>query len=197
MLCAETERVHCAEPRQNVHTARGEALRRAQAVRHRQLQNDVRPALHRRRRAHSGGEHGDLAALDERAAHQAHDGGVCAETLAELRKLPQMSAVKGVILADHARRRHALHLISPKYRKSTCFPRINIVLYPLYEQFSINTQKSKRQHCTIWQADSPRDFSQRQDLKRAGILCVFRAVQSAALAEKIRRSAQTQLRSAA
>ena len=54
-----------------------------------------------------------------------------------------------------------------------------------------------RQHRTIRQADSARDFSPSQDLKSAGILCVFQAFQTAGLAEKIRRSAQTQLCGAA
>ena len=44
---------------------------------------------------------------------------------------------------------------------------------------------------TIRQADSPRDFSSRQGMECAGILCVFQAFQTAALAEKIRRSAMT------
>ena len=50
-----------------------------------------------------------------------------------------------------------------------------------------------RQHRTIWQADSARDFSSSQGLKSEGILYVFRTFQTAELAEKIRRSAQTQL----
>ena len=50
-----------------------------------------------------------------------------------------------------------------------------------------------RQHRTIRQADSARDLSSSQDLKSAGILYVFQAFQTAGLAEKIRRSAQTQL----
>ena len=49
------------------------------------------------------------------------------------------------------------------------------------------------QHRTIWQADSARDFSSSQGLKSEGILYVFRTFQTAELAEKIRRSAQTQL----
>ena len=49
------------------------------------------------------------------------------------------------------------------------------------------------QHRTIRQADSARDFSSSQDLKSAGILYVFQAFQTAGLAEKIRRSAPTQL----
>ena len=47
------------------------------------------------------------------------------------------------------------------------------------------------QHRTIWQADSARDFSSSQGLKSEGILYVFRTFQTAELAEKIRRSAQT------
>ena len=43
------------------------------------------------------------------------------------------------------------------------------------------------------QAASARDFSSRQGLKSAGILYVFQAFQTAELAEKIRRSAKTQL----
>ena len=50
-----------------------------------------------------------------------------------------------------------------------------------------------RHQRTIWQADSARDFSSSQGLKSEGILYVFRAFQTAELAEKIRRSAQTQL----
>ena len=41
------------------------------------------------------------------------------------------------------------------------------------------------------------DVYKRQDLKSAGILYVFQAFQTAGLAEKIRRSAQTQLCGAA
>ena len=54
-----------------------------------------------------------------------------------------------------------------------------------------------RPHRTIRQADSARDFSSRQGLKGAGILYVFQAFQTAELAEKIRRSAKTQLCGAA
>ena len=54
-----------------------------------------------------------------------------------------------------------------------------------------------RQHRTIRQAASTRDFSSRQGLKGAGILCVFQAFQTAELAEKIRRSAKMQLCGAA
>jgi len=54
-----------------------------------------------------------------------------------------------------------------------------------------------RQQRTIRQADSARDFSSSQGLKSAGILCVFQTFQTAELAEKIRRSAQTQLRGVA
>ena len=53
------------------------------------------------------------------------------------------------------------------------------------------------QHRTIRQADSARDFSPSQDLKSEGILYVFRTFQTAELAEKIRRSAKTQLRGVA
>ena len=54
-----------------------------------------------------------------------------------------------------------------------------------------------RQHLTIRQAASTRDFSSRQGLKSAGILYVFQAFQTAELAEKIRRSAKMQLCGAA
>ena len=47
------------------------------------------------------------------------------------------------------------------------------------------TQKL-RQHRTIRQADSARDFSSSQGLKSEGILYVFRTFQTAELAEKIR-----------
>ena len=57
--------------------------------------------------------------------------------------------------------------------------------------------KKLGQHRTIRQADSARDFSPSQGLKSAGILYVFQTFQTAELAEKIRRSAQTQLRGAA
>ena len=50
-----------------------------------------------------------------------------------------------------------------------------------------------RQHRTIRQADSVRDFSPGQGLKSAGILCVFQAFQTAELVEKIQRSAKAQL----
>ena len=43
-----------------------------------------------------------------------------------------------------------------------------------------------RQHRTIRQADSARDFSSSQGLKSEGILYVFRTFQTAELAEKIR-----------
>ena len=49
------------------------------------------------------------------------------------------------------------------------------------------------QHRAIRQADSARDFSSSQGLKREGILYVFQTFQTAGLTEKIRRSAKTQL----
>ena len=58
-------------------------------------------------------------------------------------------------------------------------------------------KKSFRQHRTIRQADSARDFSSSQGLESAGILYVFQTFQTAELAEKIRRSAKTQLRGVA
>ena len=50
-----------------------------------------------------------------------------------------------------------------------------------------------RQRRAIDREHSARDFSSRRDSGSAGILCVFQAFQTAGLAEKIRRSAQTQL----
>ena len=48
-----------------------------------------------------------------------------------------------------------------------------------------------RQHHTIWQEASARDFSSSQGLESEGILYVFRAFQTAELAEKIRRGSKT------
>ena len=76
-------------------------------------------------------------------------------------------------------------------------PTVVIVLILLAVKVVYELITKQRQHRTIRQADSVRDFPSSQGSKSEGILYVFRSFQTAELAEKIHRSTKTQLRGAA
>ncbi len=92
-----------------------------------------------------------------------------------------------------------LRVLSESLHDSSSFAWGHSISCPHYKKHPGKKQGRKglksglRQACTIRQADSARDFPSSQDLKSAGILYVFQAFQTAGLAEKIRRSARTQL----
>ena len=100
---AERQHFH-AQRVQNFHAAARKALCRAQRARHRQLQHEAGPTVHRRACPHQLVEHGAFAALHKIPAHQADDRGILAKQRSDLPKLRQMPVMKRIVFTDHADR---------------------------------------------------------------------------------------------
>ena len=70
---------------------------------------------------------------------------------------------------------------------------INKMSQPHDEEFCLKQQEYLRQHRTIWQEHSAKDFASYESYKRAGILYVFPPFITARMGQKIGRRPQTQL----
>ena len=99
-LRAEAQFVNDAQRIQQPDAARGKPLRGGERRRHRQLQDEVRPAGHRRLGPHRLWQKRRLAPLDEIAAHQADDDRVAPQPLPDEAKLLGVPIVKRVIFTD-------------------------------------------------------------------------------------------------
>ena len=121
-LAAEGKRIDYAELRENLHAAACKALRRAERLRHRQLQHKIRACQNCRLRAHTLFKNRRFSALDKASAHQTHDGSICAQRLPDLPQLLFVPPVKGIVFANNASDVHAIASGFKKIVKSPCFP---------------------------------------------------------------------------
>ena len=100
VLGPEAQAVHHPQPRQNIHGALGEALRRAEGIGRGQLQHQVGPLTHGSPGPGVLGQNGGFAPLDKVPGHTAHQGAVLSPRPVDGRQLVGVSPVKGVVFRD-------------------------------------------------------------------------------------------------
>ena len=105
-LTAESKAGHYSRGSQHRHAALRKALRSGGRPGRRQLQHQIRTSQERHLRPGVLGKNREISPLDKIAAHADYNRRVLPQPGTQLRQLPAMAPVEGVVFRDHSRDSH-------------------------------------------------------------------------------------------